>query len=76
MGPKPPESFRDMKRQESLAITGITLVAFGIRASSKPELSFPSLEQTYPSRSAFVIRTASAEVEVEDARVDWLRLYF
>lgn len=66
MGARLLESFRDVKRQESFAIIGIALVAFGTRASSILELSISWLKQIYPSRSASVISTSSAEAEEDE----------
>lgn len=68
IGPQLLEAFNVENRQDSLAIIGLVRVIRGTTASSLPMLS--SEELLYPSRSAFVISTASpdGENEVDAAR--------
>lgn len=58
-GAQLPETFRDAKRHDNLAIIGLVFNIRVTAASSLPELSLHGL--SYPSRSAFVINTASPD---------------
>lgn len=59
IGVQTPETFKDAKRHESFAIIGrLVIVARGTSASS-----LPCEWLLYPSKSAFVIKTASPDDE-------------
>lgn len=60
-GPKPPETFNEAKRQVSLAIISLAPADLGTIAKFFFPPSSSSQELRYPSKSAFVIKTASPE---------------